>query len=1215
MKKLLMTVACSAIQVSVTFAESYTWINNTDASATWEPAANWDGDVPDPRSTSSGDLSEPVQVDFGTLTTYQKIQGWNLKGQSNKYIHFDKLTSAGAPREIQLNLDGNGVRGITLFLRDISGFNGYFTVDPKGNSSGTSPGAAVYFRATDSYAPHLRYMTGTLPFTYFVPTAGKIQIDNVLGGGRFRLNAADANYQGAVEFTASPGGETSPYLNGGALILHGATTSAETVLARAALHLDATAADTLAFDGQYLDGWTDPVKGITVVPEGSGNYRPTVTNDFANALPAVNFGRFSGVVQYGNNCQTNNGKYATWAGQPARLRLPQSLTGVKELFVVWRDWYRSQNPSYFVGTDVAADNVFHRTQGGNGLFATTAATSQIQQGETRLNGQRVLAGQGINSYANVYVASASVGADCAGGKVEYVGGGMGLFTTEMQNKGGLAIGEIILFTETLTPAERRAVNAYLKQKWLAGRDAADLDLGTLTAVNGTTVEVVEGTSEIAELDMVADATLVKKGAGDLVIGQLTRDNITFDVQEGRVILKRSAKPLEDIDVTTYCPPADAYLWLDATKSDSFEPKESTTVSKWNDVRGGKNEGGAFAYADPTVNKSGGRVGVNATIVEGASPAGLSVFDTGTYGDGTTAAPFTMKVNNSEIGTELQEIFAVAKGPHHIFGGSKLDLSGIAATCILKDSYSSRYAEASVATIDGVTVDPTACVNDQTNFQVFTLAASGGIAWNGLAHDRGDASTAGGCQYGEILVYSRRLTSDERREITSYLMKKWLGKDHPDIVKSRSTAKAVISAGEMAAVSFDAAGEPVVLRKTDVVGPLISASWAHYDATKADHFTYDSGSTTRIRTWYDDNKESGRAMVNGTQDQMPSRSNVVVNAGKSMPVVDFGPAYVSTDKTLACNLKMNSAQINNDTTEIYLIHADTDSDGVTGLFGADRGTVPAEMGKYLWKRDGRKLLSSASTALVNGTIRVDGQVADRTYEPTVGEFHLYTFIPTMGVCATDFAHTFYGGTERHTGGARYGEVLFYKGETHSASDQAKIEAYLMKKWFDQGYGPACDLGALALTGETMQYADAGGSCAYVLSALSGYGTLDVGANAVSDVAALSPTGGLTVEAGAVSLADPLALNVAFTSPDAWGCVNVDGSVALPQQATVSVTVPNDVKPQAGLLYPILTATILTGDISNWTLNVSCAKRPDARLVLKPNGVYLEFIPPGMLLNIR
>jgi len=154
--------------------------------------------------------------------------------------------------------------------------------------------------------------------------------------------------------------------------------------------------------------------------------------------------------------------------------------------------------------------------------------------------------------------------------------------------------ECIVYTNTVTEAERLAITGHLMKKWLncevnyrrafgTNSVLAALDTGSLPGI-----EVAAG--ETAYVGEIADGQdFVKSGGGMLCVDDYANPNGSLRVSGGVLSLKSDAVTLGDI-------PEGAYFHVDASKPDSFTtnilPSGATRISKWKDRRG---DGYPYAY--------------------------------------------------------------------------------------------------------------------------------------------------------------------------------------------------------------------------------------------------------------------------------------------------------------------------------------------------------------------------------------------------------------------------------------------------------------------------------------------------------------------------------------------------------------------------------------------------------------------------------------------
>ena len=127
-----------------------------------------------------------------------------------------------------------------------------------------------------------------------------------------------------------------------------------------------------------------------------------------------------------------------------------------------------------------------------------------------------------------------------------------LWGADSCRQGGDCISEAIVFTNSVTEAERLAVERYLMRKWsLPANPFAESaspepiswpkPVGTVGAASGATVKVSAGDGEAtAPLAFVGEGAVVKEGAGTLVAGRPAEDGPfggTFELSAGDVVAR------------------------------------------------------------------------------------------------------------------------------------------------------------------------------------------------------------------------------------------------------------------------------------------------------------------------------------------------------------------------------------------------------------------------------------------------------------------------------------------------------------------------------------------------------------------------------------------------------------------------------------------------------------------------------------------------------
>jgi hypothetical protein len=365
---------------------------------------------------------------------------------------------------------------------------------------------------------------------------------------------------------------------------------------------------------------------------------------------------------------------------------------------------------------------------------------------------------------------------------------------DMKNRfdlsGGGRVHEYIIYTNTLTYAERVAVADYLMMKWEgkhAVYEAADAAhrAGALSA-NGATlgVDVPEGGFATAQS---FDAPLVKTGAGKLTIMD-TMSATNIHVQAGEVELV-SRDPLDKTKLPS------AYLHLDATAENAFEWKTTDDgvkrVKKWNAASAGS-KSAALVREDST----------NApTVKTVAALGGLPVVD---FGVAATTNNWANNFNPSLSFTgtrDIQTIFAVhgsAGGGNSFLGGTSGRNDGPALAYLgiwrdmqnhvgditrpiidkpegnnmdaLRDLYRTEVKE------NGVVVNQ-ATKGFTGGYCLYSVRSNSKMSGNRIAAVHYGQSY-GGVEFGELMYLTHYLNQEEFDRTEAYFQKKWFGRVTP-----------------------------------------------------------------------------------------------------------------------------------------------------------------------------------------------------------------------------------------------------------------------------------------------------------------------------------------------------------------------------------------------------------------------------------------------------
>lgn len=868
--------------------------------------------------------------------------------------------------------------GLSLYVDDPNEFYGRIGMNDRnwyGSQNPKRPGI-VLSGADGAFVPvlHDALVHGRPHFC--VPDGGSAIFENPVGDGPFDVNLKPTSdsygdnrtetlFAGTLTISNSPGPNATVFLHGGTLRLAGvAADRPQGPVAGAVVHLDASAEGGVESDGSgTVSRWADlSGHGNDATPDLSRAAAPKFVADGNGAgLAVVDFGAFKG----SHDCRTPSPESIAQFGDPAGLCFPQRIPNLKEVFVVYTENQASNSFPSVIGSDndLSAVPPFYRTgvTADNGVYPLVSERNYNNwaiHGEIRWDGQRIEAASTPRNAAYGYhVFSVGLTNGCPGGTVRYVG--MNRFnenTSYPYDKGGARIGEILFYDRALTSSERRQVNAYLKRKWGQGQNAEDWDLGNLKVEKPATIDVPEGrVARIAALDLGGSGvTLTKTGKGRLVIGRVTPETARVATEDGVVQIVGMTTPAEKMA-------SDPRFWLDATQiprefllsSNDVQGVARTFVTAWPDARGVNHLGQTLAAARCALNPNNkkeafvdyGKYMAYATLRDGAR-AGCPMVDFGTFnptnynnyltqhaawestGSDTAFYRFqtsTVEGEGDKFLPYLREFFMVvslkdkrAQLLGQVDNTMETQRDQNHSTQLISPAGDSGVIYGGTWYIDGKEVDPLNTTVPVGTCMVLSAAFAGPVNPRAIGSDRG-YSNFGGLQIGEYLMYDRRLTPEERRETTRYLMRKWLGKDHPDVTETQPVGVTGIGAydirqtegaGADMAVEASADGLPNFTAVAGEAGytvahpalsNLLKGARTHLDATATRGFTYSGvadyakdAEGDRYITHWNDLNGSGRFLV-----KMPRESEATERRSSDQALVRYVQAY-PTVKNYTCN---------------------------------------------------------------------------------------------------------------------------------------------------------------------------------------------------------------------------------------------------------------------------------------------------------------------------
>ena len=636
------------------------------------------------------------------------------------------------------------------------------------------------------YVKSIHLAAGT---TLVVPAEGlhtsslEIAGEATISGGRVEVDAPGEASDGALVLSR-PEGE---------------------VVGHPAFWVDASKASSLVYETDedtgvnYVTRWNDCRDGEPMFCTNIVQ-RPTFTNGTEMAGKYVRIARYPDATDYRDTEQL------VWS---------EPIRGIKAVFLV-------QDPTEGGGTILGRcswrlPNDLYNTWGGpfyRDNYYTTGRQLVEDSGNTMpavrygrffLNGVEVNGAttgylgkymQLVEFHANTNYAASTGVVDC-----DAFGGGY--FNGQAQVRqcnGCMRIAECIIYTNTLSHAERTRVAQYLTRKWL-GKDARRT-IASKANVYGTESILQDGVSlnvpdgRTVALETVTNGVLTKSGAGSLYINGL--DGASLHVDAGDALLAANTR-------MRYVP-NDAWIHVDAQDYGSLTEKSGGELDKWYDVYGNGaslRSDGFTAKAKVVQNAINGHPAVDIGPVNNSSLSAALVYydENGAVSKNYTALPEPYQNYPYMAAPLIKTAFAVynsesgggcifggrgngypSKGlPHRHASGDDSPIIDVAPDHYAGhkvDAISNALAAGS-ATFkrNGVDTDPFRATFLKGDERVaFAYSTGRRMASLGVYGQSGEYR--GGLKYGAVIMYERMLPAAEIASVDAYLAKRWFDIDTP-----------------------------------------------------------------------------------------------------------------------------------------------------------------------------------------------------------------------------------------------------------------------------------------------------------------------------------------------------------------------------------------------------------------------------------------------------
>lgn len=1122
-------------------------------------------------------------------------------------------------------------------MADASAFDGYWETDEA---------QAIYeLRATEENVPRMSSLGAKCRPYVRVPDAGTAaELDAIHQAGTVSKLG-----DGELKVGTTMGEETRLTVSAGTLTIEGQSDDAlEDLLKTAALRLDATRADTLVTYGKTTEGVAYQVVTNWHDANGSGNggyqerysstsvyFHPYSHGAFISpvrsptGLPLVDFGSHT----------TDGGRFGP---SNCWLRLTQEISDPRAVF------YAVQTPGgapgcTILGSTVEAGLAFLTERGDAGLFCTYWSADIARNGDIMVNAlpvsyeeTKVIA---RTSLTNLNVISVAVK---SGGKI-------GLIASErhyVSRSGGSRLGEVLVFTNELTRAERVRIAQYLTRKWVTGDAAVDANA---VMVNSPDAAVAVPAGSKARVGMVSakGGLLRKAGGGTLEVGvPSTLSDMAIDVEDGTVAFA-AAQP-----VSVDAPADGAYVWLDANDAGrfttaTFDGDRRTFVTHWRDHRDDIDVTAvAISNAPPRMPwivddiGNGRGAGVN---LGSRNDGTQSFFALPTWGDDGEYETGGVRTGSDTYAGFIAFRFNLLSG-NNLFGSSDMAMMR-AAGILLSNSYAHPESPSAFWSVNGVAADPFEQIDvlRQTNDVIVVAFRSPvPLTVNAISKDRkgeGQDVSAGGIVVGEFITYHRPLSNEEFRNTEAYLMNKWLGAVHPaaetDVKVPSMTfaadADAVLDSDVSLTVSSVSGGNGTLVKRGggDVVAAVAperievaegsleladsfeAKAIFHFDASRDDTFesyTGDDG-TTYVTCWKDASTNGIVASSMKLHPRLhydtfvmtnPTLAQVQMPDGQLRQVVDFGH-YRNTATQQESGRDASSFYFAREegggdlvvpnVREIYVIQKCKENEFAAHFIGnLNGGANTATNGSVTYMRGSSTVFDCTYTSLFvqDGYLAIDRE-AVKASDRMPTEWHLMS----VGATGNTRVDAIMQDRNCNAGGGYVAEMIAFPFELTS-EERSTLERRLMRKW---GIG---DETAPEKSVESVKVA-AGAS--FALTADQRTSVSSIG-------------GGGTLSVNDLILAENGVMTFGWRSADDVDCLSVVGSLTFAGAATVKVEVAEGAQIAASE-WPILAATggVAGLDAASLSLKMDIPAKWSAGLSVKGGVLYLRIAPRGTVVVVR
>jgi hypothetical protein len=784
----------------------------------------------------------------------------------------------------------------------------------------------------------------------------------------------------------------------------------------------------------------------------------------------------------------------------------------------------------------------------------------------------------------------------------------------------------------------------------------------LVLTAATTVEVPAGRT--SRVDKLSGAyALTKTGGGVLEIRWAASAGGSIVISEGTVHFTNPRPDAIFAQATFHVDASDASSMTIVTENGT------NFVTRWNDTDGGPR------YATPSADTMYGRVPGRLPFIGQGTQNGLPYVDFGSllsrgytnengvaigYG---AALIWNSHVNYKEGFTVVSDTPDIATLPatypassswyamsffsrHDGVSGYRGQFYDEHLPFIYKDNSQNDAVTKNGASnwVDSAYISsPRSSYGFPSGFHVLNCSTPAGGRANafGKAYNTSNYTSFGGTRIAEYAVFTNQLSAVERSEMTAYLRAKWFPAKLASVTIEEGASFAADEDVRVSAPITDNGALDIALGSQTAVfdkGLSKLGAFIHVDASQTNTMTLVMANGTNFITRWNDVDGGSMYFLSDTstgsfgQRTEPSKRRPFLNPAKyqnGLPVADLGSAiYVGYTNSEGVAIGYGGAfkfytlaekyaaqvreyiSVISDTEDLKTAPTGKEGPAYLAFYSGNtfNGQNPGRRGTTVSGKNPALLRKSDNTVCVNGGIYVNGEAKTYAYNPPDG-FSVINLRPTSAVTCNmigrSLRHNSSGQAADTYGGQRIAEYMLFTSVLDDAKRQ-RIYNALRNKWFGDVPATTNFYNLLSLGAEasmTVKY-----EAVAVTNALSLAGTLASPAVSVANFAVAST--GAAVD-GALTLADGATLSFTRLSDDTWTSLSATSVAA---EGTVTVSLSGSLKGLGGKSVRLIATDNPPASLAGWTLEFD-SNATTARLVLKDDGIWAEFLSPGLVIFMK